>query len=132
MPPGTPHHLEIAVVDLPRALSFWEWFLAEVGYEPYEEWETGRSFLLGDFYIVIRKADAPDPQFEEGHAGLHHVAFHARSRAHVDAITDGVRVRGLPVLYEDRHPFAGGYYALYCRDPDGIKVELVAPDQPTS
>ncbi len=125
------HHLEIAVADLARALSFWRWFVGELGFEAYEQWQGGESFRRGDFYIVIRAAEADldlDPAFLEGRVGLHHVAFHAISREQVDRVTDGVRARGYEVLYEDRHPYAGGYYALYCRGPDGMKIELVAPD----
>lgn len=34
-------------------------------------------------------------------------------------------------LYESEYPFASGpdYYALYCEDPDRIKVEVVAPSE---
>jgi hypothetical protein len=47
----------------------------------------------------------------------------------VDEITADVREReDATVLYEDRHPFAGGYYALYCEGPEGTKVEVVAPE----
>ena len=128
MPAGALHHLELAATDLEKALEFWRWLLGELGYEPYEQWEGGESFLRDDFYVVLRQANTDEP-FVEGRAGLHHAAFHARSRDHVDSVTEGVRARGLTVLYEDRHPFAGGSYALYCRDPEGIKVEVVAPDE---
>ena len=41
----------------------------------------------------------------------------------------GIRERDdATLLYEDRHPYAGGYYALYCEDPEGIKVEVVGPE----
>jgi catechol 2,3-dioxygenase-like lactoylglutathione lyase family enzyme len=128
LPAGALHHLELAATDLDKALEFWRWLLGELGYEPYEQWDGGESFARDDFYVVLRQANTDEP-FVEGRAGLHHVAFHARSRDHVDSVTEGVRARGLTVLYEDRHPFAGGYYALYCRDPEGIKVEVVAPDE---
>ncbi|TWM56020.1 hypothetical protein CHCC14814_2001 [Bacillus paralicheniformis] len=44
-------------------------------------------------------------------------------------MTMKLRERGCRILYEDRHPFAGGsgHYALYTEDPDRIKVELAAP-----
>jgi catechol 2,3-dioxygenase-like lactoylglutathione lyase family enzyme len=34
----------------------------------------------------------------------------------------------MTILYQDRHPHAGGenYYAVFFEDPDRIKVELVA------
>jgi catechol 2,3-dioxygenase-like lactoylglutathione lyase family enzyme len=124
---GALHHLELAAADLEKELEFWRWLLGQLGFDPYEQWDGGESFLCSDFYVVLRQANREE-RFEEGRAGLHHVAFHARSRDHVDLITAGVRRRGLSVLYEDGHPFAGGYYALYFRDPEGIKVEVVAPE----
>ncbi len=44
-------------------------------------------------------------------------------------MTEKSLARGCPVLYRDRHPYAGGstHYAVYTEDPDRIKVELVAP-----
>ena len=64
-------------------------------------------------------------------AGLNHLAFHGSSREQIDRLTASVRERAdATVLYEDRHPYAGGYYALYCEDPEGIKVEVVAPEEP--
>jgi catechol 2,3-dioxygenase-like lactoylglutathione lyase family enzyme len=40
-----------------------------------------------------------------------------------------LKEKGIKILYEDRHPFAGGkeHYAVFFEDPDRIKVELVAP-----
>ncbi len=39
-----------------------------------------------------------------------------------------LRERGVRILYEDRHPHAGGpdHYAVFVEDPEGIKVEVVA------
>jgi catechol 2,3-dioxygenase-like lactoylglutathione lyase family enzyme len=56
------------------------------------------------------------------------LAFHARSREHVDEVTVELRRQGISVLYQDRHPHAGGVgnYAVFFEDPDRIKVELVA------
>jgi hypothetical protein len=38
-----------------------------------------------------------------------------------------LRRRGTGILYQDRHPHAGGddNYAVFFEDPDRIKVELV-------
>lgn len=125
------HHVEINVSNLTRSIEFWGWFLTELGYVPHQEWDAGRSWRLHNTYIVFvqtrdRHLDVP---YHRGRVGLNHLAFWARSREQVDALTAQVRVRGLPVLYEDRHPFAGGpdHYALYFEDPDRIKVEVIAP-----
>ena len=34
-------------------------------------------------------------------------------------------------MYDDRFPFATapGYYAVFCEDPDRIKLEVVAPSE---
>jgi catechol 2,3-dioxygenase-like lactoylglutathione lyase family enzyme len=70
-----------------------------------------------------------DVPYHRCRVGLNHLAFHASSRQQVDDMTEKVRSLGMTVLYEDRHPYAGGkgYYALFFEDPDRIKVELVAP-----
>lgn len=45
-------------------------------------------------------------------------------------MTERLKERGVHILYQDKHPFAGGdnYYAVFFEDPDRIKVELVAPE----
>jgi catechol 2,3-dioxygenase-like lactoylglutathione lyase family enzyme len=125
------HHLEINVSNLTRSTEFWGWFLTELGYVPYQEWDAGRSWRLHDTYLVFvqtRDRHLAVP-YHRGRVGLNHLAFWARSRDQVDGFTEHVRARGLQVLYEDRHPFAGGpdHYALYFEDPDRIKVEVIAP-----
>ncbi|MFP8956672.1 VOC family protein [Natrialbaceae archaeon A-CW3] len=129
---GALHHLELYASEFDRSVAFWSWLLGELGYEPYQEWETGHSWKLDSTYLVLVEADARfrDEGYHRCHPGLNHLAFHAESREHVDELTDKCRDRGVPILYEDRHPHAGGpdHYALYVEDPERIKVELVAPE----
>lgn len=70
-----------------------------------------------------------DVPYHRSRVGLNHLAFYAESREHVDNITRKLKEKGIKILYEDRHPFAGGkeHYAVFFEDPDRIKVELVAP-----
>lgn len=128
---GMLHHVEIYVSDLKRSADFWGWFLSELGYTLYQEWEGGRSWKLGDTYLVFVQAEEQylDVPYHRCRVGLNHLAFHANSREQVDILTAKVLAKGMNVLYQDRHPFAGGenYYALFFEDPDRIKVELVAP-----
>jgi catechol 2,3-dioxygenase-like lactoylglutathione lyase family enzyme len=102
-----------------------------MGYEPFQEWESGRSWRLGDMYIVFVQAETRflDIPYHRGRVGLNHLAFHATSRHHVDEITRKLRDRGVTILYADKHPFAGGedHFAVYFEDPDRMKIELVAP-----
>jgi catechol 2,3-dioxygenase-like lactoylglutathione lyase family enzyme len=126
---GQLHHVELSASDLDASVDFWNWLLGELGYEPKDEWEGGRSWVSGPTYVVLVTAEEEEPPFDRNAPGLNHVAFHAGSREQVDRISEGVRERSdASLLYEERHPYAGGYYALYCEDPDGVKVEVVAPE----
>ena len=71
-----------------------------------------------------------DVPYHRKRVGLNHIAFHAKTRQHVDEITVQLKEKGIVILYSNEHPFAGGEntYAVYFEDPDRIKVELVAPE----
>ncbi|WP_248518342.1 VOC family protein [Salinarchaeum laminariae] len=126
---GQLHHVELYASDLDASVAFWGWLLGELGYEAKNAWDGGRSWVNGPTYVVLVDAETDDQPFDRNAAGLNHLAFHAASREQVDEITAGVRERSdSSVLYDDQHPYAGGYYALYCEDPEGIKVEIVAPE----
>jgi catechol 2,3-dioxygenase-like lactoylglutathione lyase family enzyme len=130
---GLLHHVEIYVSKLERSREFWGWFLGQLGYEVCGEWPMGVSFKLGDTYIVFVQTEERflDVPYHRCRTGLNHLAFHAASREHVAEIEAKLRERGTTILYEDRHPYAGGkgYHALFFEDPDRIKVELVAPPE---
>ncbi|MBM7580981.1 VOC family protein [Jeotgalibacillus terrae] len=124
------HHIELYVSDLKKSTVFWGWLLEELGYELFQEWESGRSWKYGETYLVFVQTEEAyqDVPYHRKRTGLNHLAFHADSRKHVDQLTEKLRAEGIPILYEDRHPFAGGedYYAVFFEDPDRMKVEVVA------
>lgn len=132
MSTGHIHHIELYVSDLKQTVSFWSWLLEDLGYEIFQEWDKGQSWKIGETYIVFVQTEDRflDKPYHRRRVGLNHLAFHARSRAHVDAITEKLQEKECTILYTDKHPFAGGpdYYAVYFEDPDRIKVELVAPN----
>ncbi|MCB9464316.1 MAG: VOC family protein [Candidatus Eisenbacteria bacterium] len=127
------HHVEIYVSDLERSIQFWTPLMERLGYES-ERWSGGMNYLDGEStYLCF--LPAPSEHVGAGYhrkrVGLNHLAFQASSRTLVDELTEWVKENGYTVLYEDRHPYAGGpgYYALFCEDPDRIKVEIVAPSE---
>ncbi len=130
MKKGLLHHIEIYVSDLVESRRFWEWFLTKMGYSLYQEWDHGFSFKLGNYYLVFVQVEAKynDVKYHRCRVGLNHLAFHADKRSEVDELTEALKKKNIRILYEDRHPFAGGsdYYAVYFEDPDRIKVEVVA------
>ncbi|ARI77854.1 VOC family protein [Halobacillus mangrovi] len=130
MSEGLLHHVEIYVSNLKKSESFWRWFLEELGYQSYQKWDEGQSWKLGETYLVFvqTKNKFLDVPYHRCRTGLNHLAFHASSRERVDKMTKMLKERGINILYENEHPFAGGedYYAVYFEDPDRIKVEFVA------
>lgn len=130
--PGALHHLELYVRDLERSSEFWGWVLAELGYEPFQEWDEGISWRpVGEpdgTYVALVLAPDGAADLDRRSVGLNHVAFRGSSREQVDRLTDELHRRDERVLYTDRHPYAGGadHYAVFFEDPDGLKVEVVA------
>jgi catechol 2,3-dioxygenase-like lactoylglutathione lyase family enzyme len=125
------HHIEIYVSDLEKSVAFWTPFMRLLGYEE-RRWAGGMNYVKeGQAYLCF--LPAPGEHLAAGYhrkrVGLNHLAFQGASRAHVDEIAAWVKSTGYTTLYESAYPYAGGpdYYALYCEDPDRIKVEVVAP-----
>ena len=125
---GTLSHLELYVSDVERSVDFWTWILGWLGYAPFQEWDEGVSFRSGPTYLVFVQAPEGAAGLDRRAVGLNHLAFRADSPAEVDELTASLRDRGVRILYEDRHPHAGGedHYAVFFEDPDGLKVEVVA------
>jgi len=128
---GHLHHVELWVPDIDRATGSWGWLLRKLGYQLFQEWPGGISWLLPPTYVVIEQSPA---MLHVGHErtrpGLNHLAFHAGDRRDVDALTDEAPTRGWTLMFPDTHPHAGGpqHYAAYLSDTDGYEVELIADD----
>lgn len=126
------HHVELYVSDLERSIGFWEPFMAKLGYES-ERWSEGMNFFAGESDPYLCLLQAPKDHLAAGYhrkrVGLNHLAFKAASRRQVDEIRAWLRQAGHTLLYDERYPFATApdYYAVYCEDPDRIKLEVVAP-----
>lgn len=127
---GKLHHVEIYVKDLNVSKAFWGWLLEELGYSVSQQWEQGISYIFDKTYIVFVQVEKKhlDVPYHRCRAGLNHLAFHGGTRAFVDDITSKLRDRGVNILYENQHPYAGGpdYYAVFFEDPDRMKVEITA------
>ncbi len=126
---GTLHHVELWVPALARACAEWGWLLGELGYTVFQDWPDGRSWRLGDTYIVVEQSpDLAAGAHERCRPGLNHLAFHIDGKDRLDALVAGAPEAGWTLLFPDRHPHAGGpdHYAAYLSNTDGYEVELVA------
>ncbi|UVK37378.1 VOC family protein [Mesorhizobium sp. AR10] len=128
------HHVEIYVSDLDVTFEFWSKILARLGYRETAFW--GEGFTLSndrDAYLTFVKVSKKHEshRYHRSGVGLNHLAFKVPGRTLVDELRQFCVENGVPLLYDDRYPFANGdqnYYALYIEDPDRIKVEFVAAD----
>lgn len=125
------NHIEIYVSDLAASRRFYEFLLGNLGYEIYQDWEDGFSFLKAGIYLVF--VQAPDYFLQKGYhrtrIGLNHLAFWIDGP--LEEWHQSLLGLGVSFLYEDRYPYAGGQDSkrLYCLDPDGIKIELIQKEE---
>ena len=123
------HHVEINVSNLENAKRFYFWLLPELGYSLYQQWEKGFSFKKEETYIVFVQTESRylEIPYHRSGIGLNHLAFHG-TREQIDRLTIEMKKMGIPILYEDRHPYAGGpgYYAVFFEGPDRLKLEIAA------
>jgi catechol 2,3-dioxygenase-like lactoylglutathione lyase family enzyme len=126
---GSLHHVELWVPDLDRAIISLGWLLETLGYQPHQSWDKGRSWLLGETYIVVEQSPALTSDTHDRHQpGLNHLAFHAGPAGEVDRLVADAADHGWTLLFAELHPHAGGlgHYAGYLANSDGFEVELVA------
>lgn len=142
---GPLSHIDLSVGDPDRSVPFYAALLEALGFRrlrsghPEYAGERPRraAWLLryaggGSFGIEVRPA-APEGRsraHDRYAPGLHHLAFHAESRAAVDevharVVQAGGRVLDAPADYSGRPGYSEGYYAAFFADPDGVKLEVV-------
>ena len=131
-------HIEITVRDMATAVPFYDRLLPLLGFDlahrsdaiiakhekrvvSYEHPRLGFAITspLGAFANETINRRKP--------GALHHLAFRAKSRAdvdrlHVELLAIGATIVHPPREYPEYTP--AGYYALYFKDPDGIKYEI--------
>lgn len=132
-------HIEITVGDLDRAAAFYDRFLPLLGYSlahrhaaeiPAHDkrvvsYEHPR---LGIAITSPRREFAGRPVQRRRPGALHHLAFRVASREEVDMLYRqlldiGANVDIAPRAFPEFTP--AGYYALFLRDPDGMRLEIV-------
>ncbi len=126
---GAVNHIAICVSDLARSISFYQPVLQFLGYENTESFADLKIWESHSIGTAINLWQAKQEHIGSSHydyaPGLHHLAFHATNRKQVDDFYHllgeiGAEIVDAPAEYN----YAPGYYAVFCRDPDGIRIEL--------
>lgn len=132
-------HIEITVRDMERAVPFYDQLLPLLGFdlkqrseahlEDHEKHVVSYEHPQLGFAITSPlKAFAKEQINRRKPGALHHLAFKAASRAEVDELYEKVKSMGARIVspprdYPEYTP--AGYYALFFKDPEGIKYEIV-------
>ena len=135
-------HIEITVRDMATAVPFYDRFLPLLGFdlrsrsealiERHEKHVVSYEHPRLSFAITSpRSALAGETIHRRKPGALHHLAFRVPSRADVDRLhlelkSIGATIVSPPREYSEYTP--AGYYAVYFKDPEGIKYEIVCTD----
>jgi catechol 2,3-dioxygenase-like lactoylglutathione lyase family enzyme len=127
-------HIDLAVSDVQRSLAFYRGLLKPLGWigKVEQTGERGEAihYLWGPNQratLGLRQAQSPTDAAPDRYAvGIHHLAFHARTRRRVDERARWLREQGVVIESgPKRHDYTPGYYAVFFYDPDGLKLEIV-------
>jgi catechol 2,3-dioxygenase-like lactoylglutathione lyase family enzyme len=121
-------HMTFRVRNLAATRAFYESALAPLGYRLGHEGEHDGVRMLG--FEQGGKFDTWFVEAPNNPSGPTHLAWHATTRAAVDAfykaaMANGGRDNGPPGLRPHYHP---NYYGAFVFDPDGNNVEAVCHD----
>lgn len=130
---GSINHLRLTVSDIRRAEGYYTPLLKCLGYELVERdverlaWAGWSSHGLLQWFILSKsQPELAHLQHNRYAVGFHHLAWNTSSREAVDEfhrelIRLGVEVLDAPAEYD----YEPGYYAVFFKDPDGLKLEVM-------
>jgi len=111
-------HIVILASDHAASLRFYEAVLGALGFVR----ERGQLFGRDGLFFDVRPASAERGPRARGEPGVDHFGFTAGSRAQVDVLAAVGRALGEGVARIIE--FDDGDYAVFLRDPDGVRIEV--------
>jgi catechol 2,3-dioxygenase-like lactoylglutathione lyase family enzyme len=117
-------HLSIRVSDYEKSKAFYQRLFEFLGFELSDEYENAIGWTNGKTRFWIGPADSGGrrPRHRDGDIGFHHYAFQLRSRKDVDALQAFLEEMGATIV-DPAGEYYDDYYAVFFRDPDGLKLE---------
>ena len=136
MPNPRFDHIDLVVTSLERSIEFYRGLLGPLGWTDVGEitGERGETVVYlspphgGACALGLREPpNGAETPYDRYAVGLHHLCFTAPSREAVDErarwlAANKAEIESSPQEYD----YSPGYYAVFCFDPDGIKLELRA------
>ena len=115
-------HIVLLVGSLERSLPYYEALLPLIGFAKSRDhvWGNGDGI-----YLDLKEATEPGEGYRRYGVGLNHIGFTAPDKAAVGAVGEAMASAGFEVPSMQR---LGGCWALFMKDPDGIRFEISAYD----
>jgi catechol 2,3-dioxygenase-like lactoylglutathione lyase family enzyme len=129
MPVHPIHHLTIGTDAFNVAKKFYGALLPALGFDLVFEKDDSFGYQREGFELIIIKGKSLQEDLFDGErlVGFDHLALNADSRAKVDEcakILDelGAEIDDPPGVASE---YGEDYYAMYARDPSGLRIEIV-------
>jgi len=131
-------HINITVKDIKNAETFYDQLMPILGFDINKK-SKGRV-EANDFDVIeyvhqnlIFAINSPRKQFKDEQVhrrkpgAMHHLAFRANSEEEINILYQQIKETKANIVSEPKlYPQHGQhYYALFFKDPDGIKYEIV-------
>jgi catechol 2,3-dioxygenase-like lactoylglutathione lyase family enzyme len=134
--PFSFRHIDLVVSDLSRSFDFYRSVLGLLDWTETmqisgESSETitylacPQGFAYGALGLRESPFNGGSPSHHRYNIGLHHFAINAESKEKVDQVHDWLKANNATIESSPEHLYSGKYYAVFFRDPDNIKVEVV-------
>ena len=114
-------HISIRVSNYEKSKAFYGRLFEFLGFEISDEYPNTIGWTNGKTRYWIAPADGRK-KHRIGDVGLHHYAFELRNRKDVDALQAFLKDERVRIV-DPADEYYEDYYAVFFRDPDGIKLE---------
>ena len=114
-------HISIRVSNYEKSKAFYGRLFEFLGFEISDEYPSTIGWTNGKTRYWIAPADGRK-KHRIGDVGLHHYAFELRNRKDVDALQAFLKDERVRIV-DPADEYYEDYYAVFFRDPDGIKLE---------
>ena len=111
-------HITILVSSMEKSMPYYDALLPMLGFSKVRNrnWTDGEGFYLQ--FLQTKSETGP---YERYGVGMNHLGFGAASKEQVDSVRTAMQQSGFDVPQVQG---LGGAYALFMKDPDGIRFEI--------
>ncbi|WP_372494025.1 VOC family protein [Mycolicibacterium neoaurum] len=129
-PTFSPGHIGLNVTDLDRSTDFYRHAFGFDLLRHGSEVDRKFAFLGADGVLRLTLWQQSDREFSTRTAGLHHLSFQVDTLEDVRAVEAALKERGVLFAHDGivAHGEGASSGGIFFTDPDGIRLEVFAPD----